>query len=84
MNLTYQQILDEVEASNKALIELERARGADTDSGLPIVYSQGDVELGRAIVRHQEALNASWRALGLPEQRLLDPETLLPIPEADR
>ncbi len=76
-NEDYRAIIREIEESNEAIMDLERARGIDPDEHpeLPVIYRQGDEELREAILRHQRALNASRRAIGLPEAELIDPET---------
>lgn len=59
--------------ADKRLRSLLEERGQDNDL-VPVVYTQGDEELRQAILAYQHAVNANARALGLPENEIIDPE----------
>jgi hypothetical protein len=81
MNDELRQILDEVDSSHNAFMELARLRGHDPDSGMPVILRERDAELRNAVVRYQKALNAMYRAFGYENSS--DPEDLSQYPDAD-
>lgn len=81
MNDHLRRILDEVDASLDAYMEIARSRGHDPDSGMPAILHEHDLELRNAFVRHQRALNAKDRALGYESPN--DPDDLSKYPDAN-